>query len=146
MNTRLLILAVMALAALLAQPAAAADPKEDKAKERSAKIAREQMYMRTIKPEFLIAGPYVVSLPRDGQVNQSGNVTVTIEAKDVATRTLLANNQKTVDGILFPLTVELFAKGRPSRTQLQAYKAEAIRRLDSRFKDMIKDVYLTNVM
>ncbi len=51
-----------------------------------------------------------------------------------------------MNGIIQPLAVRLFEQGRPTPSRIETFKKEAGAKLDQRFKDKIKSIFVREVM
>jgi len=102
-------------------------------------------YERKLPANFAPFGPYTVTNYQGGQFFE-GRVSIAIEAIDVPARGVIWQNKQLVNGILQPLAVKLFEQGRPTPSRIETFKKEAGAKLDARFKDKIKMIYVREVM
>jgi hypothetical protein len=105
----------------------------------------EMTYERKLPPNYAPFGPYYVTNYQGGNFFE-GRVSIAIEAIDVPARSVVWSNKPLVNGILQPLAVKLFEQGRPTPSRVEAFKKEAAKQLDARFKDKIKGIYVREVM
>ncbi|MBM3534002.1 MAG: hypothetical protein FJX60_13305 [Alphaproteobacteria bacterium] len=105
----------------------------------------ELTYERKLPPNFAPFGPFTVTNYQGGQFFE-GRVSIAIEAVDVPARGIIWSNKQLVNGIIQPLAVKLFEQGRPTPSRIETFKKDASARLEARFKDKIKSVYVREVM
>ncbi|MSP47740.1 MAG: hypothetical protein EXQ95_00275 [Alphaproteobacteria bacterium] len=129
----------VAAGALLPADAAAQEKKKKKG------LETEMTYERKLPPNFAPFGPYTVTNYQGGQFFE-GRVSIAIEAIDVPARGVIWSNKQLVNGILQPLAVKLFEQGRPTPSRIETFKKEVGAKLDIRFKDKIKSIYVKEVM
>lgn len=121
-------------------------PSDAYAQEKKKKKGGDEMtYERKLPPNFAPFGPYTVTNYQAGQFFE-GRVSIAIEAIDVTARGVIWQNKQLVNGIIQPLAVKLFEQGRPTPSRIETFKKEAGARLDARFKDKIKMIYVREVM
>jgi flagellar basal body-associated protein FliL len=137
--TSLLIAIALAAGALAPLDAAAQEKKKKKAD------GSEMTYERKLPPNYAPFGPYTVTNIQGGQFFE-GRVSIAIEAVDNAARSAIWSNKPLVNGIVQPLAVKLFEQGRPTPSRIEAFKKEAAIKLEQRFKDKIKGIYVREVM
>jgi hypothetical protein len=131
----------------LAVAAATTLPADGLAQEKKKKkgLETEMTYERKLPPNFAPFGPYTVTNYQGGQFFE-GRVSIAIEAIDVPARGVIWSNKQLVNGIIQPLAIKLFEQGRPTPSRIEAFKKEAGAKLDARFKDKIKSIYVREVM
>jgi flagellar basal body-associated protein FliL len=139
---RILILVAMVAIALGALASGGAMAQEKKKKKSE---GQEMTYERKLPANYAPFGPCYVTNYQGGQFFE-GRVSIAIEAVNVAARGVVWSNKPLVNGIIQPLAVKLFEQGRPTPSRVEAFKKEAARQLDARFKDKIKGIYVREVM
>ena len=121
-------------------------PADAFAQEKKKKKGGDEMtYERKLPANFAPFGPYTVTNYQEGKFFE-GRVSIAIEAIDVTARGVIWQNKQLVNGIIQPLAVKLFEQGRPTPSRIETFKKEAGARLDARFKDKIKTIYVREVM
>ncbi len=108
-------------------------------------LETEMTYERKLPPNFAPFGPYTVTNYQGGQFFE-GRVSIAIEAIDTQARGVIWSNKQLVNGIIQPLAVRLFEQGRPTPSRIETFKKEAGAKLDQRFKDKIKSIFVREVM
>ena len=135
-----LLLSLAFIAGALAPTDAVAQEKKKKKG-----LETEMTYERKLPPNYAPFGPYTVTNYQGGQFFE-GRVSIAIEAVDVPARGVIWSNKQLVNGIVQPLAVKLFEQGRPTPSRIETFKKEAGARLDARFKDKIKSIFVREVM
>lgn len=130
------------LASATLAPASAFAQEKDKKKKKG---SDEMTYERKLPAHYAPFGPYTVTNYQEGKFFE-GRVSIAIEASDVNARGIIWQNKQLVNGIIQPLAVKLFEQGRPTPSRIETFKKEAGIRLDARFKDKIKAIYVREVM
>jgi len=121
-------------------------PGDAYAQEKKKKKGGDEMtYERKLPPNYAPFGPFTVTNYQGGQFFE-GRVSIAIEAVDVPARGVIWSNKQLVNGIIQPLAVKLFEQGRPTPSRIETFKKEASAKLEARFKDKIKSVYVREVM
>lgn len=119
---------------------------KDKAQRKKDKeFNRDISYRHVVGPDVLPLGPFTVSLYVDGQLTEH-RVRVALQAVDSAKKTQLENAKTQLFGIVYPLCLRLFEKGRPSASDLLLFKADVEKQVSTRFKDSLKGVYIESVL
>jgi hypothetical protein len=108
-------------------------------------LETEMTYERKLPPNFAPFGPYTVTNYQGGQFFE-GRVSIAIEAVDTPARSVIWSNKPLVNGIIQPLAVKLFEQGRPTPSRIETFKKEAGAKLEARFKDKIKSIFVREVM
>lgn len=106
---------------------------------------REIQYRRVVGPNVLPVGPYSISLFVNGQPVEA-RLRVAIQAVNVQAKNTLDDQKWAVNGIVYPLAVQLFEKGRPDREQIELFKAQAQPQLSERYPDMIDEVFIESLI
>ena len=135
-----LLLSLAFVAGLLSPTGAVAQEKKKKKG-----LETEMTYERRLPPNYAPFGPYTVTNYQGGQFFE-GRVSIAIEAIDVPARGVIWSNKQLVNGIVQPLAVKLFEQGRPTPSRIETFKKEAGAKLDARFKDKIKSIFVREVM
>ncbi len=135
----LLLSIALALGALAPADGLAQEKKKKKG------LETEMTYERKLPANFAPFGPYTVTNYQSGQLFE-GRVSIAIEAVDVPARGVIWSNKQLVNGIIQPLAVKLFEQGRPTPSRIETFKKEAGAKLDQRFKDKIKSIFVREVM
>lgn len=135
-----LLIALAAISGVLA-------PVDGSAQEKKKKkgLETEMTYERKLPPNYAPFGPFTVTNYQSGQFFE-GRVSIAIEAVDVPARGVIWSNKQLVNGIIQPLAIKLFEQGRPTPSRIETFKKEAAIKLDARFKDKIKSIYVREVM
>ena len=148
----LLALMISGAPMLLSAPAAAetSSTKERKEEQKQRdkehkQFNREIQYRRVVGPNVLPIGPFSISVFVKGQPLEA-RLRVAIEAKDVQAKTALDAQKWAVNGIVYPLAVKLYEKGRPNREQIELFKMEAQSQLSARYPDMVQAVYIESLI
>lgn len=141
MRPLLTLLLALAFAAGLLAPADAFAQEKKKKKG----LETEMTYERKLPANFAPFGPYTVTNYQSGQFFE-GRVSIAIEAVDTQARGVIWSNKQLVNGIIQPLAVRLFEQGRPTPSRIETFKKEAGAKLDARFKDKIKSIFVREVM
>ncbi|WP_193183604.1 hypothetical protein [Nisaea sediminum] len=119
---------------------------KDKAQRKKDKeFNRDISYRHVVGPEVLPLGPFTVSLYVGGQLTEH-RVKVALQAVDVTKKTELENAKTQLYGIVYPLCLRLFEKGRPSASDLLLFKADVEKQVSTRFKDSLKGVFIESVL
>ncbi|MEQ8331998.1 hypothetical protein [Nisaea sp.] len=106
---------------------------------------RDIQYRHAIGPDVLPLGPFTISLYIDGRLTEH-RVKVALQAIDTAKKTELENAKTQLYGIVYPLCLKLFEKGRPTSSDVLAFKAQVEKNVSTRFKDTIKGVYIESLL
>ena len=106
---------------------------------------RDISYRHAIGPDVLPLGPFTISLYIDGRLTEH-RVKVALQAVDTAKKNELENAKTQLYGIVYPLCLRLFEKGRPSASDLLLFKADVEKNVSTRFKDSLKGVYIESVL
>lgn len=141
MRPFLTLLLALAFAAGLLAPADAFAQEKKKKKG----LETEMTYERKLPANFAPFGPYTVTNYQSGQFFE-GRVSIAIEAVDTQARGVIWSNKQLVNGIIQPLAIKLFEQGRPTPSRIETFKKEAAIKLDARFKDKIKSIFVREVM
>ncbi|WP_420403582.1 hypothetical protein [Nisaea sp.] len=119
---------------------------KDKAqRKKDKKFNRDISYRHVVGPDVLPLGPFTVSLYVGGQLTEH-RVRVALQAVDTAKKTELENAKPQLYGIVYPLCLRLFEKGRPSASDLLLFKSDVEKQVSTRFKDSLKGVYIESVL
>ncbi|UUX51512.1 hypothetical protein NUH88_07395 [Nisaea acidiphila] len=119
---------------------------KDKAQRKKDKeFNRDINYRHVVGPDVLPLGPFTVSLYVDGKLTEH-RVKVALQAVDTAKKTQLENAKTQLLGIVYPLCLRLFEKGRPSASDLLLFKSDVQKQVSTRFKDSLKGVYIESVL
>lgn len=148
-------LAVALLAGLIAATPAVAQDETSSTKERKEtekelrkqhkQFNREIQYRRVVGPRVLPIGPFSISLFVNGQPLEA-RIRVAIQAITEQDKLTLDGQKWAVNGIVYPLAVRLFEKGRPDREQIELFKMEAQEKLSQRYPDMIEAVFIESLI
>jgi len=106
---------------------------------------RDISYRHVVGPDVLPLGPFTVSLYVGGQLTEH-RVRVALQAVDSTKKTQLENSKTQLYGIVYPLCLRLFEKGRPSASDLLLFKADVEKQVSTRFKDSLKGVFIESVL
>ncbi|MBO6559288.1 MAG: hypothetical protein JJ959_02070 [Nisaea sp.] len=106
---------------------------------------RDISYRHVIGPDVLPLGPFTVSLYVGGQLTEH-RVRVALQAVDVTKKAELENAKTQLNGIVYPLCLRLFEKGRPSASDILLFKADVEKHVSNRFKDSLKGVFIESVL
>ena len=119
---------------------------KDKAQRKKDKeFNRDISYRHVVGPDVLPLGPFTVSLYVGGQLTEH-RVKVALQAVDVAKKAQLETAKTQLYGIVYPLCLKLFEKGRPSASDLLLFKADVEKHVSNRFKDSLKGVFIESVL
>ncbi len=109
------------------------------------KFNRDITYRHAIGPDVLPLGPFTISLYIDGRLTEH-RLRVALQATDTAKKSELEAAKTQLYGIVYPLCLKLFEKGRPSSADILAFKAQVQKNVSTRFKDSLKGVYIESVL
>lgn len=145
-RTMLRWMAGMAAAAALFGWGAAAEAAEgnEKSKKRKKKSGEIQ-YQHVVGANVLSIGPYSVQTEVDGR-RVEGRVSLGIETKDVAAKGRLQDAKQAIHGIVYPLALRLYERGRPTQQGILEFKAQTLEKLTARFGDSVVDVYIKDML
>ncbi|MEO9904167.1 hypothetical protein [Nisaea sp.] len=109
------------------------------------KFNRDITYRHAIGPDVLPLGPFTISLYIDGRLTEH-RLKVALQATDTAKKNELEAAKTQLYGIVYPLCLKLFENGRPSSSDILAFKAQVQKNVSTRFKDSLKGVYIASVL
>jgi len=149
----LLLAALCLLAGPGSAPAGAAEAAstterkaEEKAQRKKDKeFNREILFRQVVGPDVLALGPYTISLFVEGQPVE-GRVRIAVQAADVAARTTLEGQKWAINGIIYPLAVRMYERGRPTTEDISLFKSDAYDRLAKRYPEMVSGVYIESLL
>lgn len=119
---------------------------KDKAQRKKDKaFNRDISYRHTIGPDVLPLGPFTISLYIDGRLTEH-RLRVALQAIDTTKKTELENAKTQLYGIVYPLCLKLFENGRPSSSDVLAFKAQVQKNVSTRFKDSLKEVFIESIL
>lgn len=119
---------------------------QDKAQRKKDKeFNRDISYRHAIGPDVLPLGPFTISLYIDGRLTEH-RLRVALQAIDTAKKTELEASKTQLYGIVYPLCLKLFEKGRPTSSDVLAFKAQVQKNVSTRFKDSVKGVFIESLL
>ena len=135
-----------ALAAAADETSSTKERKEEEKQRRKAhkQFNREIQYRRVVGPKVLPIGPFSISLFVNGQPMEA-RIRVAVQAMTEQDKITLDGQKWAVNGIVYPLAVRLFEKGRPDREQIELFKMESRTQLSQRYPDMIEEVFIESL-
>ncbi|WP_193173191.1 hypothetical protein [Nisaea nitritireducens] len=119
--------------------------KDKDQRKKDKKFNRDITYRHAIGPDVLPLGPFTISLYIDGRLTEH-RLKVALQAIDTAKKSELEAAKTQLYGIVYPLCLKLFEKGRPSSSDILAFKAQVQKNVSTRFKDSLKGVYIESVL
>ena len=134
---------------LAAENGEEAIPKEEQKEQdqqgKNREFNRDIMYWQAIGPDVLPLGPFTISLYVDGRVIEH-RLKVALQAVDTVKKDELEAAKTLLYGIVYPLCLKLFENGRPSSSDILAFKAQVRKNVSNRFKNTLEDVYIASVL
>ncbi|MEQ8585062.1 MAG: hypothetical protein RLO01_13655 [Thalassobaculaceae bacterium] len=106
---------------------------------------REIQYRRVVGPRVLPIGPFSISVFVNGQPLEA-RIRVAIQAATEQAKATLDGQKWAINGIVYPLAVRLYEKGRPNREQIELFKMEAQTQLSARYPEMIDEVFIESLI
>ena len=121
------------------------EQKEKDQREKNKEFNRDIIYQNAVGPDVLPLGPFTISLYVDGLLIEH-RVKVALQAVNTAKKDELEEAKTLLFGIVYPLCLKLFENGRPSSSDILAFKAQVRKNVSNRFKGALKDVYIASVL
>jgi len=119
--------------------------KDKDQRKKDKKFNRDITYRHAIGPDVLPLGPFTISLYIDGRLTEH-RLRVALQAIDTAKKNELEASKTQLYGIVYPLCLKLFEKGRPTSSDVLAFKAQVQKNVSTRFKDSVKGVYIESLL
>lgn len=114
-------------------------------KKKDKEFNRDILYRHAVGPKVLALGPYSISMFVRGQPLEA-RLRVAVQATSEVARLQLETQKMSVNGIVYPLAVRLFERGRPTTEQIRAFKDDTRAQLAERWPDMIDDVFIESMI
>lgn len=118
---------------------------EKQQKKKDKEFNRDILYRHVIGPKVLALGPYSISLFVQGQPLEA-RLRVAVQMTNEQARLQLESQKMAVNGIVYPLAVRLFERGRPTSEQIRTFKEDTRAQLQQRYPDMIEDVFIESMV
>jgi len=119
--------------------------KEKEQKKRDKKFNEEKVYKFMVGRDVLTLPLFYISLYVKGQLVE-GKLRVAIQTSGAAARRSLNPEKMAIKGIIYPLAVRMWEKGRPTSEDIRNFKIDAKAQLKLRYEDLVKEVYIESIL
>ena len=119
--------------------------KEKAQKKRDKKFNEEKVYKFMVGRDVLTLPLFYVSLYVKGRLVE-GKLRVAIQTSSPAARRSLNVEKMALKGIIYPLAIRMWEKGRPTTDDIRNFKVDATKQLRLRFDDLIKEVFIESIL
>ncbi|MDG1273314.1 MAG: hypothetical protein P8P46_02490 [Alphaproteobacteria bacterium] len=119
--------------------------KEKDQKKRDEKFNEEKVYKFMVGRDVLPLPMFYISLYVKGRLVE-GKLRVAIQTSSPAARRSLNVEKMALKGIIYPLAIRMWENGRPTTEDIQNFKADATKRLKTRYDDLVKEVFIESIL
>jgi hypothetical protein len=119
--------------------------KEKAQKKRDKKFNEEKVYKFMVGRDVLTLPLFYVSLYVKGRLVE-GKLRVAIQTSSPAATRSLNVEKMALKGIIYPLAIRMWEKGRPTTNDIRNFKVDATKQLKIRYDDLIKEVFIESIL
>ena len=119
--------------------------KEKEQKKRDKQFNEEKLYKFMVGRDVLTLPLFYISLYVKGKLVE-GKLRVAIQTKSPAARRSLNPEKMAIKGIIYPLAVRMWEKGRPTSEDIRNFKIDAKAQLKIRYEELVKEVYIESIL
>ena len=119
--------------------------KEKAQKKRDKEFNEEKVYKFMVGRDVLTLPLFYVSLYVKGRLVE-GKLRVAIQTSSPAATRSLNVEKMALKGIIYPLAIRMWEKGRPTTDDIINFKVDATKQLKIRYDDLIKEVFIESIL
>jgi hypothetical protein len=119
--------------------------KEKAQKKRDKEFNEEKVYKFMVGRDVLTLPLFYVSLYVKGRLVE-GKLRVAIQTSSPAAARSLNVEKMALKGIIYPLAIRMWEKGRPTTNDISNFKVDATKQLKIRYDDLIKEVFIESIL